>query len=76
MVEREGERERWAGLGIKQAPSLRIIGDKVVQGLLSCLMGYGGGYLMVESREGGAVEGCCGLPAHLVAMKAYVAPRL
>lgn len=76
MVERGRERERWAGLGIKQAPSLRIIEDKGVQGLLSCLMGYSGGYLMVESRAGGVVEGSCGLPAHLVAMEAYVAPCL
>lgn len=40
---RNRERERWAGLGMR---TVRAIEDKVVQGLLSCFVGYGGGFVI------------------------------
>lgn len=42
--ERETKKDRWAGLGMRTACSVRAIEDKVVQGLLSCLMGYSRGF--------------------------------
>lgn len=49
------EREGLAEHSIRQACSVRVIEDKVIQGFPSCLVGYTGGVLMVKSSVSGVV---------------------
>lgn len=56
-VGRGGERVSWTRLGKRTACSVSAIEDKVIQGLLSCLIGYSGGFCGVIRSSEGMVEG-------------------
>lgn len=66
-VGREGERVSWTRLGKRTACSVSAIEDKVIQGLLSCLIGYSGGFCgVIRSSEGMVEGGPCSL--HVICM--------